>query len=115
MQGGDASTRLGFAPVKEEKKKKKTEPAGVATAVDGVRAAAGPTGSSVKHVCVHVFTACWVSWECSCGGRGLQGGDASTRLGYAPVKEKKKKKKKKTEPAGVATAVDGVRAAAGPT
>jgi len=31
------------------------------------------------------------------------------------VKEKKKKKKKKTEPAGVATAVDGVRAAAGPT
>ena len=37
----DASTRLGFAPVKEEKKKKKTEPAGVATAVDGVRTAAG--------------------------------------------------------------------------
>jgi hypothetical protein len=37
----DASSRLGFAPVKE--KKKKTEPAGVATAVDGVRAAAGPT------------------------------------------------------------------------
>ena len=39
----DASTRLGFAPVKEKKKKKKTEPTGVATAVDGVRAAAGPT------------------------------------------------------------------------
>ena len=51
-------------------------------------------------------------------GRSVDGAhhkvDASTRLGFAPVKEKeKKKKKKKTEPAGVATAVDGVRTAAG--
>ena len=38
-----------------------------------------------------------MSWECSCGGRSSQGGDASSRLGYAPVKEEEKEKEKCSE------------------
>jgi len=47
-----------------------------------------------------------VSWECPCGGRSSQGGDASSRLGYAPVKEEEKEKCNEGEVVGSVALLD---------